>query len=174
MNLENNAPETGNKSTGESWDTDYMIWTARSLQCLVEELNQRQKSSQPGPLLFQGKFVAIPVLLAFATEIALKALQCLERRAKPDYGHDLLKLFDGLKPETQTRLAKRLPEVPYPMAGPSPNQSRVRMTLDLHRKKFEQWRYLYEKPAGMFDVSEINDVLTALIKIYGEIKHKSS
>ena len=76
-----------------SWDTDYMISNAKSLQRVVQELDRNaSKSRQSDPLLFMGIFHAVPILLSLATEIALKAYQCRERKGEPDHTHDLLEL----------------------------------------------------------------------------------
>lgn len=171
MNFDDNVPMSDDKGSGEVCDTDSMIWTAASLQCLVKELEQEEKLSQSDALLFQGKFVAVPVLLTLAVEIALKAWQCWERQAKPDHGHDLLKLFDGLGEDTQAWLSERLPEVPYPLPGIPPLRPGIRETLDLHKKMFEQWRYLYESSQSKtFHTSFLNEVLTVLINAYDEVK----
>lgn len=161
-------PENG----GESWTTDAMILTAKSLQHLVKELGQLQGLPQSGSLLFEGKFVAVPVLLTLATEIALKALQCQERQAKPDRCHDLLKLFEGLEKDTQVRLAEKLPEVLHPIPGAPPVEPGVKATLNFHRKVFEEWGYLYESGRGEFQTTELDKVLTAIIETYDETASK--
>ena len=114
-----------------------MILNARSLQRVAKDLGRHMDDPHSDPLLFEGKFVAIPVLLTLATEIALKAWQCRERKAKPDRSHDLLKLFDGLSRDTQTRLEGKLPEVPCPIPGSPPTKPGIRTTLSSHRKIFE-------------------------------------
>ena len=96
-----------NKNKGENWDTDSMIWNAKSLQRVAKELERHEESPQSDPLLFSGRFLAGPNPLTLATEIALKAWQCQERKGKPDRSHDLMKLFDSLESSTQETLEAR-------------------------------------------------------------------
>ena len=60
------------KKSGMSLDTDSMIWRAMSLQRAAKELEKVQDNSKQDTLLFMGGFIAVPVLLTLATEIALK------------------------------------------------------------------------------------------------------
>ena len=163
---------SGAKNKSESWDVHSMILNARSLQRVAKDLGRHMDDSHSDPLLFEGKFVAIPVLLALATEIALKAWQCRERKTRPDRSHDLLELFDGLSRETQTRFEEKLPEVPCPIPGSPPTKPGIRTTLDFHRKIFEQWRYLYEGQGKKFQIAEMNNVLTAIINTYEESRYE--
>ncbi len=176
MNSENNALMSDSKNDERGWDAGYMIWTAASLQCLVKELKQDENLFKSDSLSFQGKFLAIPILLALAIEIALKAWQCRERQAEPDRGHDLLKLFEGLEEDTQAWLEAKLPEIPDPLLGSGfePIQPGIRTRLSSNRKMFEQWRYLYENPGGKtFQVGALNEALTVLITAYDEAANKS-
>lgn len=56
----------------------------------------------------------ISTALALATEIALEAWQCRERKGPPDRCHDLLKLCDGLSEETRSVLQAACPEQEMP------------------------------------------------------------
>ena len=57
--------------------------------------------------------IAVPVLLALAIELALKALQWNERDGgHPAQTHDLLVLFKGLRKDTRERIEANMPEVP--------------------------------------------------------------
>ena len=94
-----------------------MIRSAKSLQCLVKDLEDDPKAPISDSLLFEGKFIAAPVLLTLAVEIALKALQCKERKGMPDHGHDLLKLFNALEKTTQRQLEAEPPRSPAPNTG---------------------------------------------------------
>ena len=78
------------------WDPDRMVDHARSLQEVARYLEPDLESDESGGYLFSGRVIAPPILLALATEIALKALQCCERGGAPDRTHDLLDLFDAL------------------------------------------------------------------------------
>ena len=167
------APD--NKNSGERWDPDSMIWTAKSLQRVAKELDLPEEPSQSDSLLFMGKFFAGPVLLTLATEISLKAWQCRERKEKPDRSHDLLELFDGLEEATRTWLAAQFPEVLSPVPGFPPIRPGMRDTLCFHRNAFMRWRYLYENPGGnLFQTAELNEVLTAIIDAYDKAPAKLS
>ena len=171
MNSENNALMSDNKNEERSWNADNMIWIAASLQCLVKELVQDDNLSKSDSLSFQGKFVAMPVLLALATEIALKAWQCRERQEKPDHDHDLLRLFEGLREDTQAWLEAKLPEIPDPLLGSEfpPIHPGIRVTLSSNRNLFEKWRYLYESRGGKrAETGLLNEALTVLIDAYDE------
>ena len=173
MDFENNTLVSDSKNEERVWDADYMIWTAASLQCLVKELEQDESLSKSDSLSFRGKFVAIPVLLALAAEIALKAWQCRERQAQPDYGHDLLKLFEGLREDTQAWLEAKLPEIPDPLLGSGfpPIHPGIRAALNFNRNLFEKWRYLYEsRGAKRSQTGLLNEALTVLIDTYDEAR----
>ena len=73
-----------------------MMIYARGLQELVRSFkNDVDPSSNVA--LFEGQFIAGPVLLAFAMELALKAWWAKENKNSDiPKTHDLLKLFDGL------------------------------------------------------------------------------
>ena len=100
---------SGEQNHGKSWDADSMIMirNAKALQRVVKELEKNKPKPSPSDgwgkwnrdtedqLLFMGRFLAVPNLLSFAIEIALKAWQCRERQKAPERTHDLLKLFHG-------------------------------------------------------------------------------
>ena len=62
-----------------------MINSARSLQRVANELEKNGPEPElSDEQLFEGIFLAGPILLSLATEIALKAWQCSERQEPPD------------------------------------------------------------------------------------------
>ena len=70
-----------NKDRDVTWDTDFMISNARSLQRVVKELERNGSiSPQSDQIFFSGVFLASPILSTFAIEIALKAWQCREQK----------------------------------------------------------------------------------------------
>ena len=167
------------------WDAHSMIKSARSLQRVANELGENAhetESSDKG--LFQGKFLACPILLSLATEIALKAWQCSERQAPPDRTHDLLKLFESLKQETQEMLEARMRKV----SRWSTNAERMGMreldrdiqdmflarthplrdVLSDHSDANIRWRFLYERQMETFETGEIDNALTVIIEAYNE------
>ena len=99
-----------NKNKNLAWDLYWMICNAKSLQEVANHLAaDMERESKSENFLFSGKFMSTSILMALATEIALKALQCQERKHSPMHPHDLLKLFDGLSEDTQIRLEEGLP-----------------------------------------------------------------
>ena len=138
-----------------------MMETAKSLQRVAKELGKNGHETLEADLwLFQGKFLAVPILLSLATEIALKAWWCSEREKKPGKTHNLLELFEALKPSTQDMLeARRRP---------------LRSVLCSHSNAFQRWRYLYEQQSfAKFETAEIDRALTVLIDAFNE-RRKSS
>ena len=90
---------------GASWDTHHAISNAKSLQRVVNKLEWNESEHpQSDLLLFSGTILAGPILFSLATELALKALLCLEQKKAPPRSHDLLKLFKRLEPDTQELL----------------------------------------------------------------------
>ena len=79
------APGEGRRETGSNkflperdtveraWDPDTMIWNARSLQTVAKQLASGRVTPAEDVFLFTGQQLAEPILLALATEIALKA-----------------------------------------------------------------------------------------------------
>ena len=96
------------KKSGISLDTDSIIERAMSLQYVAKELERNQENSKQDTLLFLGVFVAVPVLLALATEVALKAWLYREGKEAPDRRHNLLYLYDDLGEITRKRLEAKV------------------------------------------------------------------
>lgn len=161
-----------NKDRGASWDTDSMIWNAKSLQRVVKELDHNgAKSPQSDLFLFSGVFLASPILLSLAIEIALKAWQCQERKGTPDRTHDLLKLFDSLEPSSKKLLEDGMRSVePFTIEDLIEEGMRsfepLRKNLRSHKDAHEHWRYIYEKHGGIFQTATLNRALTVIIDAY--------
>ena len=150
-----------------------MIDEAKSLQRVAKELEQNGfDSSQPDSFLSRGKRRAAPILLSLATEIALKAWQVREDKKKPDQTHDLLKLFERLKPDTQKMLEERMQK----LSPPAPffaTKHPLRDVLCSHKDAFERWRYSYEiiiSGGARFDTGDIDRAITAIVDAYHENK----
>ena len=153
------------------WDTDWMIRHAKALQEVAKHVALRQDEDlDPLEDLFMGKLLAQPVLLALATEIALKALRCRERKGPPDYGHDLAELFDALSEDTRDRLQARLPVQPDPFGAHlvQPFGVGMRKVLEFHRDTFETWRYSYEQASIHTWPPQLDEALTAIIETYND------
>ena len=167
-------------------NADSMIEHAKSLQCVAKELeNNGHEAGHPDYLRVQGVFLAVPVLLSLATEIALKAWWYQDRNKAPTHTHDLLKLFEELKPGTQDMLEARMRKVsPHAVWTQKPSMenltpdlqemfaARMRPLRDVlreHRNAHVHWRFLYEKESfAKFETAEIDRALTVIIDAYDE------
>ena len=144
------------------WPPDWIMQEAMSLQGLAERL-ETDRENHPG---VSKPTTAAPVLLALATELALKAWQCRERNGKaPDKTHDLAKLFDALGDDARTLLERAMPAYPDPMAR------FIRFTaasesLNVNRKLFETWRYPYEHPGLTAETGALKTALAAIVDTY--------
>ena len=152
-----------------------MIERAKGLQRVANELDRNKTSPESDSLLFEGELIAVPILMALAMEIALKAWQCRERNGKPHRSHNLLELFDGLEEKTQARLEARMPDVldPYLGSRSPPVMPGLRKTLSYHSDAFERWRYVYEVRAAYFETPRFKEALTAVIEVYEEVSQES-
>lgn len=166
-----------NKNHDAVCDPEEMIWNAKSLQRVVKEL-ESNGSESPGsdPFLFSGKSLAVPVLLSLATEIALKALQVREQDGSHDRGHDLLKLFESLKEDTQRRLEAKMQDVPHPVRDLTKFpwiRKGLREALRLNSNAFVDWRYLHEARTGrVFETAAIKQALAVIIEAYDNMPDK--
>ena len=134
-----------------------------SLQGLAERL-ETDRENHPS---VSKPTTAAPVLLALATELALKAWQCRERNGKaPDKTHDLAKLFDALGDDARTLLERAMPAHPDPMARLIPVYSGIREALNVNRKLFETWRYPYEHPGLTAETGALKTALAAIVDTY--------
>ena len=110
----------------------------------LQRLAERLKTDRENHSGVNQPTTAIPVLLALAAEIGLKAWQCGERDGKaPDKIDDLVKLFDALGDDARTLLEHAMPAHPDPMARFIPVYGGIREVLNVNRKLFEVWRYPY-------------------------------
>ena len=167
-----------------------MIWNAKSLQRVVKELEPKESESpQSDQILFNGKFLAGPILLSQAIEIALKAWCCREQKKAPEKTHNLLKLFNKLNPETQEMMEASMrkwsqhsgAEAITPKWDPDTKEPLyiqemfvrvkrpLRRVLDLHQDANMHWRYIYEsKGFEQFETSELDRALTVILDAYVE------
>ena len=116
----------------------------------------------------RGMYLAEPILLSLAIEIALKAWQRQERQEAPEPTHDLLKLFEGLKPETQELLQAKITAIADEPVGGTLSKG-LRELLCAHKNAHTDWRYLYEASgAKMFETLALRQVLRVIINAYRE------
>lgn len=149
------------------WSPELMIRRARSLGRLVEEIENTWKHRGPeDSLLFEGSFLATPVLLSLATVIALKAWQCRERNDAPDRTHDLLELFDGLGDSAQKRLKEKMPEIDNPLMPPIYRGQRS--VLSECSRMFLEWRHSHEHRSIWAETGPLKMALDGIIAAYDE------
>lgn len=113
--------------------------------------------------------MAQAILLSLATEIALKALLCLERKKVPPKTHDLLELFNKLEPDTQELLRAEMPGWPdiLKLLKLTPFEyGSLPELLDHHRDAHTRWRFIHEIGWGVFRPSELNEALKVIINAY--------
>ena len=133
------------------WNTDSMMKSAKALQGLVKYLEPDAQMSADR-LLFQGKLIAAPILLAWTLEISTKVLEHRESRGREvEEGYrrpGLLKLFDDLKESTQKRLKAEKPEYSHSileLLKLAPFSSGIPGVLKFYKNAFTDWIYIYEK-----------------------------
>jgi hypothetical protein len=87
-----------------------------------------------------------PMLLALSMELALKAWFVFDWNDPNIAGHDLIKLFERLKPESQAKLDEEFKRsvAPYHPSFFHVDYG-IRHILDQHKNAFIDWRYLHEK-----------------------------
>lgn len=159
------------------FEIDEIMQTARSLQHFANKVQKRDFFDAKDILLFNGTFVAIPVLLAFATELALKALLYRGGYKKSIKTHDLGNLYEKLDKEIQDHIEKKNP-IPDPHGLGKvlgfdilPNHMPIRKLLHYHKDTFQEWRYLYENKNNgnmAFYHGALNRVLDAIVSVYYE------
>ena len=171
------------KSDGPTdvFEIDEMMRTARSLWHFVKKVEERDFfDAKSDMLLFEGSFVAIPVLRAFVMELALKALLYRGGHTKIEKTHDLGYLYEKLSKELRDCIENRTP-IPYPRElaetlgyDMSPDCMPVDKLLDYHKDAFVEWRYLYENRDGekrgnqSFHDGALDRVLNAILSVYDE------
>ena len=153
-------------------DTDFMISNARSLPRVVKELDRNEsKSPHLDQLLFSGVFLASPILLTFAMEIALKAWLFREQKKAPDRTHDLLALFDGLDPSTQELLEERMRSaephtIEHLVKEGRQSYEPLHRLLSSHKNTFIDWRYIHQYEGGVVQTALLDRALTVIIDAY--------
>lgn len=110
-----------------------------------------------------------PMLLALSMELALKAWFVFDHD-NPNVvkSHNLMKLFDSLKPESQEQLDAEFkrPVVPYHPNGFYMDYS-IRHILYQHQDAFTDWRYLHEaKKSMMFDQGAFEATLEMVLRMF--------
>ena len=162
LTTEESGPAPGNRKeeTEIFWHPEWMLHEAARLGQAVERLDTPEEGR---PVRFDRSSIAVPVLLALAIELALKALQWNERDGgQPTQTHDLLVLFKGLKKDTHERIEANMPEVPG-ILPELPRRPGIRTALCRARNVFVDWRYPYEHPGLIVQTADLKTALKAIL-----------
>ena len=110
-----------------------------SHQVLIEAYEKGRDGTKEEQDRAMGSFLAANALGAFGIENALKAL--IRREGKnPGNIHNLRKLYDKLKPETQQRISEKCAAISIPVNGEI-GYIQVEGVINEHQESFEEWRY---------------------------------
>ena len=96
-----------------------------------------------------GLILSSNILLPLTAELALKGLlQRHKGRSEYERTHDLLKLYQSLPPEVQSRLTERFQQL---IEGPRAytDSATIQEFFATHRNDFERWRYLDDDVGGV-------------------------
>ncbi|MCJ9668971.1 MULTISPECIES: hypothetical protein [unclassified Neorhizobium] len=108
-----------------------------------------------------------PMLLALSMELALKAWFVFDYDdPKVAKSHDLIKLFERLKPESQEKLEAEFKRsvVPYHPNGLFIDDN-IRHMLYQHKDAFIDWRYMHEPTKTVrFDVTAFEATLEMVLR----------
>ncbi len=140
---------------------------AQALQWAAEHMNWilNQEAGQPIPdeLRMFGSFVSAAILRAFSAELQLKALHEEEFGRPGDQTHDLGELFQGLRPETRTKLDGIYRVLVGAGLPDQDSRKSIERVFRDHSRDFETWRYIYENPGGAsLDLRDLNYAIMAL------------
>ena len=159
-------------------EANEMMRTAKSLHRFVKQVNENgYLDAKSDVLLFEGAFVAVPVLLAFATELALKALLYRGGNENRKKTHDLAHIYKKLDRKLRDAIEKKV-LIPYPphlvkvlRLDIMPDYMPVSGILAYHKV---DWRYLHESRKDgesqekSFHTGALERVLTAIVAVYDE------
>ena len=157
------VPRNQKKKPEIFWHPEWMLHEAAKLGQVAERLDAREEGRA---VRFDRSPIAVPVLLALAIELALKALQWNERGGRqPAHTHDLLVLFKGLKKDTRERIEANMPEVPG-ILPELPHRAGIRTALSRARNVFVDWRYPYEHRGLILETAELKIALKAVLDVH--------
>ena len=162
----------------DAFEADTTMRAAKSLLHFVKQVEKKGFSDPKSDiLLFEGAFMALPILTAFAVELALKALLYRDGHARHKT-HNLGRLYEKLDRELRDSIEKKMP-TPHPRNlikalhfDVFPDYMPVGKFLEHHATSFTNWRYLYENSGGeeqaSFHQAALDRALTAIISVYEE------
>jgi len=137
--------------------------------------------SNTAPSKYEAKIFAGPIMIlsAFASEVLLKSLVCLETGKLPK-GHELAILFDALSLPVRQKIEHRWTKEIIPLRDRmwKATEAHFNETIDRDLRAalvagsnaFIQMRYRYEAELGQKTRFYINDLPIALQKVIYEIK----
>lgn len=108
------------------------------------------------------------MLLSLAMELALKAWITLDQGSKTIREHNLGQLFGMLKPEQRAKIESEFRQ-DFPWNNPSPLDALgmdVASILEHHSDGFVKWRYMHEMERGSFSISDMENVLEMLQRLF--------
>lgn len=114
-------------------------------------LNKTKRFPESEDLSIHEHIGVEPMLLALAMELALKAWFVFDYNdAKAPWTHDLIKLFEKLKPESQEKLDLEFKAsvAPYHPDWLHIDYS-IRDLLHQHKDAFVAWRYLHQRKQSL-------------------------
>ena len=131
---------------GEGLHAEIMLYTAQSLSTTLLKLQQYSPSWPEQSIELQhGVFSSQSILLPFAIELALKAWHWRDYGTDADNDHNLLLLFDALKPSTRNLLEDRMSSLNLCLQSqsiiPPHDPLSLREVLFIHRHTFQTSRY---------------------------------
>ncbi len=158
----------------------YVISTAESLQYLVREFKETTKIDEPNRDSYLAKVLTVPLLLALATELGLKALYYQETKKNPLQTHDLIELFKALGEDTQAEFESAFEKLGkntrarFEAMVPKPKSNMLQYVLDENKDVFVNWRYSFEHSFLQCNTKELDEVVSAVIETYHKLFRSSS
>ena len=159
--------------TKKQYDHSFIISDVKSLQCIAKELGEKpNKPDEQNLDSYPTKIRTIPILLALAVELGLKALYCQETKKEPLHTHDLIVLFDDLGENTQAELESAFEKLGGNTRGrleamlPNPPSKMLRYVLHENKDVFKDWRYSFEHVGLLCYTGDLDRVISVIIETY--------
>ena len=156
---------------GEGLHAEIMLYTAQSLSTTLLKLQQYSPTwPEQSRELQHGVFSSQSILLPFAIELALKAWHWRDYGTNANNDHNLLLLFDALKPSTINLLEDRMSSLnlclkSQPIISP-PSPLSLREVLFIHRHAFQTSRYAAYYPVTAKDLPLLHLVVAMINNSY--------
>lgn len=145
------------------------IKMANAADALIKRVREATPGMFPDPskARLSSELGIDPMMLALAMELALKAWITLDQGTKTIREHNLAKLFAMLKPEQRAKIESEF-RVAFPWYNPSylHHGMDVFSILEHHADAFVEWRYMYEIEHGSFSISQMQDALEIVLRLF--------